>query len=373
MRLSKRTGSERYKRGVQKMKSQIETQESRWNSEKWPKVAIIILNWNGFQDTIDCLMSLQKVDYENLEVIILDNASKDESVEKILTWCGENKIFCQQRYYEPNDLKIEPSAKTENNDHYSSSGDAKPNHLLIKLSKNTGFCLGNNIGMKQAASDGADFILILNNDTIVTPTFLKPMVEAAQQEEDIGLVGGIICYKENPDLIWFAGGSFDKYLETSRDYDGEMYSDVSFDQIFDTDWISGCMTLIPRRIYDQLGGYCEEFFIWSEEWDYSLQVKKAGYRLVIAPRARIFHKVGKSLGVMKPLAYYYGTRNRLMLKRMYLSRSVRWPYLGFFLLSRIPRYLYFLLLGRWDLAIAGTSAVRDYFLGKTGKWTNHAN
>jgi len=351
------------------MDSRINTD---FNKEEWPKVAIIILNWNSFEDTIDCLDSIDGLDYDNIEIIIVDNASKDESVEKIRYWCIQNRIRCHQFSYEPDDLKIESIIQTENDDD-SSSKSVNKELVLLELSRNTGFCLGNNIGMKQAAADKAEFFLVLNNDTTVSPNFLKPMIQAAQQDENIGLVGGIICYEENPDMIWFAGGSFDKYLESSRDHNGEAYSNVYFNQIFDTDWISGCMTLIPRKIYDQLGGYYKEFFIWSEEWDYSLQAKKAGYRLVIAPGARIFHKVGRSLGVMKPLAYYYGTRNRLMLKKMYLSRSLRWSFLTLFLLSRIPRYTYFALCGRWDLVEAGSAGIMDYLLGKTGKWTNHAD
>ena len=353
------------------MNSTIEIHMHREETESWPKVAIIILNWNSFQDTIDCLESLQLVDYENLEIIIVDNASKDESLEKILSW-SQNKVCCQQLSYEPDDLKI-GSTLVSATDDASSGKSAKRLLVLIKLFKNTGFCLGNNIGMKQAAADGADFLLLLNNDTTVTSNFLKPMVEAAEQEENIGLVGGIICYAEDPDMIWFAGGSFDKYLETAREHNGESYSGISFDRVFDTEWISGCMTMIPREIYDLLGGYYEEFFIWSEEWDYSLRVKNAGYRLVIASGSRVFHKVGRSLGVMKPLSYYYGTRNRLMLKDMYLSRSVRWTFLTFFLLSRIPRYTYLALQGRWDLVRAGCAGVRDYFFGRTGKWGNHAD
>ena len=349
------------------------TQNKDWTEDQdgeWPKVAVIILNWNSWRDTIECLESIQKVDYSNLEVIVVDNASKDESIEKISSWCSRNEVW-QQLLQGPDDINIESVVKPVIHEDSKSKGPIQQ-LLLMRLSKNAGFCIGNNIGMKQAAVNGSAFLLILNNDTIVTPTFLKPMVEAAQQEENVGLVGGVICYAENPDLIWFAGGSFDKYLESRRLFDGERYSSTAFDQIHDTDWISGCMTLIPRRIYDLLGGYYEGFFIWSEEWDYSLRVKNAGYRLVIASRGRIFHKVGRSLGIMKPLSYYYGTRNRLMLKRMHLSRSIRWPFLAFFLLSRIPRYAHFALQGRWDLVEAGSSAILDYFLRRTGKWVSHA-
>lgn len=344
----------------------------RGSDKKWPKVSIIILNWNSWRDTIECLESIQKVDYANLEVIVIDNASKDESIEKILSWCSQNKIWHQQLIQKPSSINIGADAKPIMHNDSSCCGSIQQ-LLLIKVSKNVGFCIGNNIGMKQAAINGAEFILVLNNDTIVEPTFLKPMVEVAQQEENIGLVGGVICYAENPDLIWFAGGSFDKYLESKRLLDGEHYSSVASNRILDTDWVSGCMTLIPRKVYNQLGGYFEGFFIWSEEWDYSLRAKKAGYRLAIAPRGRIFHKVGRSLGIMKPLAYYYGTRNRLMLKGMYLTRSLRWSFLAFFLISRIPRYAHFALGGRWDLVEAGSCGILDYFLGRTGKWVNHAD
>jgi GT2 family glycosyltransferase len=354
------------------MESQIEPQVPREIAEKWPMVAIIVLNWNSWQDTIECLESIQKVDYMNLEAIVVDNASKDESVERISSWCNQNKIWCQQQSYNPDDLKIESTIKQEINDD-SNIKSAIKQLILIKLSKNTGFCLGNNIGMKQAAANKAAFLLILNNDTIVTPTFLKPMVEIAQQDKNVGLVGGIICYSDNPDVIWFAGGSLDKYLECFLDHYGDLYSRVRFNSIINTGLVTGCMMLIPRVIYDRFGGFYEEFFIWSEDWEYSLRVKNAGYKLVLATKARIFHKCGRSLGIMKPLSYYYGTRNRMILKRMYLSRSNRWSFLAFFLLSRIPRYTYFALQGRWDLIRAGSNAIKDYFLGKTGKWTNHAD
>lgn len=342
------------------------------NAKKWPKVSIIIINWNGWRDTIECLESILNVDYDNIEIIIIDNASSDESLKKISSWCNQRGTYCQQLSYKLDDFGNGSIIERFNIENNSAKNSIQP-ILLIELAENTGFCLGNNIGMKLAASNGAKFFLILNNDTIVTPSFLKPMVEVAQQEKNIGLVGGVICYAENPDSIWFAGGSFDKYLESKREHDGDIYSADKFERIFDTEWVSGCMTLIPIRTYNQVGGYFEGFFIWSEEWDYSLRAKKAGFRLVIASKARIFHKVGHSLGVMKPLSYYYGTRNRLILKRMHLPRSLRWPFLAFFLLSRIPRYSNFALQGRWDLIKAGGAAIRDYFLGKNGKWMIHAD
>jgi len=243
--------------------------------------------------------------------------------------------------------------------------------ILIELDRNTGFCKGNNIGMEQAAANEAEYFLILNNDTIVTTDFLKPMVGIAQREDNVGMVGGIICYAGKPDLISFAGGTFDAYLEDHQKLDGHPVSDIVSGKILDTDLLIGCLMLIPRRVYEQVGGFYEAFFLMSEDWEYSIRVKKAGYRLVIATASCIYHKVGQSLGVLSPLAYYYGTRNRLLLKRMYLPWPRRARFMAWFLISRIPRYLQFAIQRRWDLVKAGCAAIRDYFFGRTGKWREH--
>jgi len=334
-------------------------------SKTWPKVAIIVLNWNGWQDTIECLESLNSVDYPGLEVIIVDNASTDSSVREIRSWAHNNISIYSESSQIYSQLNIKSLAR----------GTKYPKGIcqliLLSLDTNTGFCTGNNIGMMQAKADGAEYFLILNNDTIVTPNFLKPMVNAAQLEDNVGLVGGLICYADEPNKIWFAGGIFDKYLESHRRLDGHSVSEITPDKVLDADWISGCMMLIPRAVYEQIGGFYEGFFIWGEEWDYSIRVKRAGYRLVISTNSHIYHKVGHSLGVLKPLSYYYGTRNRLLLKRMHLPWSRRARFIVWFLLSRIPRYLQFALRGRWDLIQAGCAAIRDYFIGRTGKWRAH--
>lgn len=331
-----------------------------------PRVAVVILNWNGWQDTIDCLKSLHQGSYPNLEVILLDNASTDDSVDRIKRWCEENRVLHQEVALEASNPCFMPVSWE------STEGGGGIAHLtLLCMDRNTGFCSGNNIGMAQAGVNGAEYFLILNNDTITTPDFVAPLVEVAKNPE-VGLVGGIICYAERPEIIWYVGGVFDPYLETKRLLDNRPLSDLdrSVEQ-WDTERVSGCMTLIPRRIFEELGGYYEPFFIWSDEWDYSLRVRRAGYKLCIAGNSLIYHKVGHSLGVLKPLAYYYGTRNNLLLKRMHLSFSKRLVFLVRFLLTRILRYGQFALMGRWDLVNAGVAAVRDYLLHREGKWLAH--
>lgn len=338
--------------------------------EKWPKVSIIILNWNGWKDTIECLESIKNVNYKNLEVIIIDNASYDKSSEKIIYWCVQTNVP-----YERRTLKIEHMVIKEiyMQKGHVNCGHAIKNLILLELNKNVGFCKGNNIAMEQAIANGADFLLILNNDTFVTPNFLKPMVEVAEKQNDAGLIGGIICYANRPDMIWFAGGTFNSYLGSYRRFDNHSISEINPGEVIESEWISGCMMLIPKHVYINIGEFDEQYFIWSEEWDYSLRVKKAGYRMFVVSDALIYHKIGRSLGVIKPLPHYYSTRNRLLLKRKYLSPAKRMLFVFFFVLSRIIRYSWFGVHGRWDLICAGCAAIRDYFLGRTGKWKSHRN
>lgn len=331
------------------------------------QVCVILINWNGWRDTIECLQSLNQVEFPRLQVVVVDNGSSDDSVAQIRKWCEQTDIpytVCFGRH---------PEVVPQPNGTPMSRQRGIGRLLMLALDQNIGFCAGNNVGMKQAFANGADFLLILNNDTHVTPGFLRPLVEVAKRERRVGLVGGLICYAEEPDRIWFAGGTFDKYLESVRRLDGKLISDVDLAKTLDTDWVSGCMMLVPRSIYEELGGFDERFFIWSEEWDYSLRVKAAGYRLVVATDAKVYHKVGRSLGVMKPLSYYYGTRNRLLLKQMYLPVHLQVAFLTWFLFSRLIRYSQFALHARWDLVQAGSAALWDYFRGRTGKWRQQSN
>lgn len=329
---------------------------------QWPIVYIILLNWNGWQDTIECLESLEKATYPNFNVVIIDNASANDSVARIRASIKERRIplaeyKLESRKEQPVPINAEEPKKT-----------GLRRVELISSAENLGFCAGNNVGMEFAHRAGADYFLILNNDTIVEPNFLEPMVEVAETTDNVGLVGGVICYAESPETIWWAGGKFDYLLETQRNLDRHHINEVQNTRPFETDWVSGCMTLVPRTTFESLGGYCEDFFIWSDEWDFSLRVKESGKCLLVVPQSIIYHKVGKALGILKPLSYYYGTRNRLLLKKKHLPWHLRMLFFLWFIPTRLIRFGRFLLQGRFDLIHAGLCAIKDYFLGKSGKW-----
>jgi GT2 family glycosyltransferase len=318
-----------------------------------PLAAVIILNWNGWEDTIELMESLQQATYEPLFVIVIDNASTNNSVAHIEQWLLANSVSYSIEHADD----IKPCLVND-----------KQHFLFVKSAVNLGFCAGNNLGMEWAVQSGAEYLLVLNNDTLVSPDFLQPMVSVAEQDPDVGLVGGVITRCDQPDTIWWAGGSFNKVLTATRLLDKQPLTALTAEHPLATEWISGCMMLIPARIYKQFGGYFEDYFIWSEEWDYSLTVSGAGYKLMVAPQARICHKVGHSLGVMKPLNYYYGTRNGLMFKRKFLSSAIWYPYLLYYLLNRAVRYTQLWAQGRKDLAVTGLLALRDYLTGRSGAW-----
>jgi len=350
---------------LMKTNSNAEVNEYGSTDANFPKVAIIILNWNGWQDTIECLESLQRITYPNFYVVIVDNASTDVSVEKIGAWVKENGLpLARYRLESRNELPVpiwveEPLKE--------GLGRVE----LICSAVNLGFCAGNNVGMELAYRAGTDYFLILNNDTVVEPTFLQPLVEVAESSDDVGLVGGLICYAESPETISWVGGKFNLFLEETRIFFGCSIKELQYTECCETDMILGCMMLIPRKTFEIVGGFDESFFISSEDWDLSLRVSQSGKRLLVVPQSKIYHKVSKSLGVLKPLSYYYGTRNRLLLKRKHLRPTLRFLFLLWFLPSRLIRYGVFVVKGRLDLVSAGYCAIRDYFLGRTGKWSKH--
>jgi GT2 family glycosyltransferase len=296
-----------------------------------------------------------------MDIVVLDNASSDASWVRLANFCREAEI----------EHRIVRQVGAVDPVLFGSVADvskyAKVVHL-IHSNRNLGFCAGNNLGMAYGESLGCEHLLVLNNDTVCEPGFLEPLVETAETAERAGLVGGLIAYWEDRETAWWAGGSFDGFLETRRVGDRQPVRNYLDGNIRETDWVSGCMMLMPVSIFRRVGGFDERFFVWSEEWDQSLRVRAAGYKLYVDPHSLVYHKVGRSLGVMKPLSYYYGTRNRLLLKKKHLAAWRRLLFMTWFLPSRIPRYLLFLITGRAELADAGSRALIDYFSGCNGVW-----
>ncbi len=308
-------------------------------------VAIIIINWNGFQDTIECLESLYQIDYPNYDVILVDNASSNNSVEKIKEYCNGNakvksKFFKYESTNKPinlfeinlNDLKSDKLKKTFLN--------GKKELILIKNDKNYGFAGGNNIGIKYVLNStlNHDYILLLNNDTVVEKKFLNELLEVANSNDKIGFLGPKTYYYDyngNSNVINFAGGKLNMNKGCSYHIGAKEIDSKQHDKIKEVDYVEGSCMLIRKRILEQIGVLNINYFAYWEETDLCIRGLKKGYTSMYVPKSQIWHKVSSSnIGEIKT---YYLTRNRIWFMKKYSNHTQFILFLIYFLLYEFWR------------------------------------
>ncbi len=219
-----------------------------------PLIYVIILNWNRCQDTLTCLQSLSKIDTPNVQLMVVDNGSRDDQ-----------RFTIRQRYSQVK---------------------------LIEAESNLGFAKGMNLGIRAALAGGADYVFLLNNDTIVDPAMLDHLLAHARPE--VGLLAPAIFYMAAPKTIWSTGGGLSAVLL-------EMTGDHGRNQILPQapqkrGFLTACGLLIPRMILEQVGLFDERFFMYYEDMDFCLRVQKAGYDLVLVPQAHLWHQISQSSG-----------------------------------------------------------------------------
>lgn len=236
-------------------------------------VCVIILNWNSHKDTIECVESCLKLDYSPYEVVIIDNASEDDS-ENIL-----RKAF--------------------------------PTLKLIQTSANLGYAGGNNVGIRYAVEKGSDFIWLLNNDTVVTPQALSVLVAYAETNPAIGMVGSKILFYSDPSLILSAGGLVDMRTGITEHIGFGCKDLGQFDQPLDCNYLTGCSLLVKRSVIEDIGLMNEAYFLYFEETEWCVKAKERGYRLIYAPESMVYHKESVSVRKIEGIIHYYLTRNRL--------------------------------------------------------------
>src|SRR5260370_14640793 len=280
------------------------------------RIGVVLVNYCGWRDTLECIRSLQAVQYEDgLDMIVIDNGSEDESGERI------------RREF--------------------------PNVHLIEMGRNLGFAGGCNVGMRAARERGNEFIWLLNNDTIVDPQAPRALVEIARARPDASFYGTIISSESKPERIWFARGAFDRRTGaiTNVDYDRAV-SDLDRDpRPVNTDWISGCSVLIRCSTLDQIGFMNEDFFLYKEELEWQLRRPHSAW---VVPRALVRHKGGQSGGgTGAVMGRVFMSRNFLKLARRYAGGSLplwlRWGGVSFVVRAR--------LLGTRRLVLAGPGRV----------------
>lgn len=264
-----------------------------------PKVSIIILNWNGWKDTIECLESLYQIDYLNYDVIVIDNKSKNDSIEKIKEY-SKGKIRISSKFF-----SYDSTNKPLNIIEYSynkgsllkdSTNDLKfnKNLILIKNQANDGFAEGNNIGIGYALENlNPNYILLLNNDTVVDNSFMNELVKVGETNKNIAALGSKICYYNERNKIWFMGGKFNWFKKPGYHHIGTNKIDKKeYNHVLDCDWVTGAAILIRANIKSiKLNN---EFFFGCEDVNLCIWLKNQGYKIVCVQNSRIWHKIGKS-------------------------------------------------------------------------------
>ena len=241
-----------------------------------PEVWLIVLNWNGKDDTLRCLASLRQLTYPNFRVCVVDNGSSDDSVEVISSCFPEVK--------------------------------------LIPVGRNLGYAGGNNVGMKSAIEHGASYVLVLNNDTVVAPDMLEWLVDAAVTSAHVGAVGAKIYYMDRPNVIWSAGS---RWQNDIRRFVLSGYESLDLEpgstDITETDYACGCAFLAHVSVLARVGLFDEAYFLNFEESDWCARARRMGLRMYLASGAKLWHRGSASFGGGEsPLHAYFMTRNRLL-------------------------------------------------------------
>lgn len=338
-----------------------------------PKVYIVILNWNGWRDTLECLESVGRLDYENYRVVVCDNNSADDSYQQIVNWCEGNlpapasKIPAMAKLTQPSISK--PVALTQLD---REGAERAVNCLtsvpmvLIQTGANLGFAGGNNVGIRYAMNQGdCDFIWLLNNDTVVEPDALIQLVTHSTDLRAAGTpntCGSLVCFYDDPNVIQALGGntfnlftgvasqSLGRFLPRDTPIKHQEYADK-------LDYVSGCSWLVPIEFLETVGLMEEGYFLYYEEIDWAMRAR-GKFALTYAPGSIVYHKEGSSIGSKSinrgasPFSEFYMARSRLKFMKQFGRRHLPIVYLTMLLqvANRLRRR-------QWKNAMAFTRAL----------------
>jgi GT2 family glycosyltransferase len=298
-------------------------------------VYIIVLNWNGWRDTIECLQSLLVLHSCDYRIVVCDNDSSDDSLVHIGAWINglpaEQTLIEQavglldavaQDAYQFVNIQVQPSAP--------------PNPIyrfyLIQTGSNRGYGAGNNVGIEFALRDPqASAVWVLNNDVIVAPDSLAQLEAYAKKYSQAGLIGSKLMFYSDPTCIQAVGGKLNAYFATSihlgqGERDIAQYDDEVFAK--EIDYPVGAALFVPRQFIESVGLLSEEYFLYFEEIDWVLRGKAHGWEIGYCWQSKVFHKEGASAGshadarFKSTLSDYYSLMNRVVFTRKFYPQNI---------------------------------------------------
>lgn len=259
--------------------------------DKLPSVYIIILNWNRLGDTLDCLKSIEEISNSgfDLHVLVVDNGSTDGSVKSLKKYKSERFIFS-----------------------------------MIENGENLGFAAGNNNGIKYAIGEGADFLLVLNNDTLVDENLVKEFLNAAKKNPEVGIFTPKIYFAKGFEfkknykkgdlgkVIWSAGGNIDWNNVYATNAHVDEVDNKILDKDTKSDFATGAAMFLRASVVKKYGDFDERYFMYFEDVDLCERYKREGGKVMYISKCRLWHKVAQSSGIGSDLNDYFITRNRLL-------------------------------------------------------------
>ncbi|MGA8533238.1 MAG: glycosyltransferase family 2 protein [Candidatus Tumulicola sp.] len=320
-----------------------------------PRVVAVVLNWNAWSDTIACVESLLASSQVPYQIVICDNGSVDDSVARILEWAKTRDGFVS---YE------NPEAALDGPALYSPLA-------LIALPKNGGYAYGNNIGIRYAIDrSNAEYVWILNNDTVAERDALERMVEVAESNPSVGIVGSKLLRYDAPDTIQAMGGG---YIIPVLCHDTQLSSGRSAATVeaapIPLDHIVGASLLVRAEAVYGVGLIDESYFLYREETDWCIRMRRAGWKLYCCSQAIVWHKQSHSIGFKSPLHDYYAVRNMLRLVWKFYPISAPTAFGYFALRSVAPK----LLRLEFMRLLAVVHAFCDFFSGVSGRCVHHSD
>ena len=287
-------------------------------------VGVILVNWNGWRDTRECLESCARLAYPDFEVIVVDNGSTDDSVTRL-----------RERF---------------------------PELRLIETGANLGFAGGNNAGLHAALALGAAYVWLLNNDTVVDAASLSALVDVLRDDPSAGFATSKIYYQDRPGTLWYAGGSLSRLWGWSQHRGSDERDEGQYEELTAVDFATGCSLLARASAVTSIGPMDEDYFLYWEDIDWSARARRAGWRVVYVPGSRVWHKLGGSTPrERRHLQWRYEGRNRLLFYRRQRPRALAW-----ITLSALLNVAYLVARGRPRDGLSLVQGVVDAVRGRAG-------
>lgn len=287
------------------------------------KIAVILVDYNGYEDTIECIESIEKSTVQS-QIVIVDNASKENEAKEIMNEFPEVKA--------------------------------------IRAETNGGFSAGNNIGIRWALEQGYEYIVLLNNDTVIDPNMLELL---CQNASDTTVSVPKMLYFSKPDIVWYGGGFINRKTGNAE-HSYMNQKDPYGTLVQECDFATGCCLMIPSSIFRKVGLLDEKFFMYCEDTEFCLRLKENGIGINYVPTAKLWHKISQSTGGDESaFSIYYMTRNRILCIKEHRKEFAK-KALAFTVGTRLIRMIQMRISGKPEWR-AFKKGIHDGIKGVTGR------